>query len=844
MKRNFDLLLAVLVAAGILAGSTFAAVPLLLSHQGRLLDAADLPVNGVRDITFKIYETETGGAPLWTEPHLDVPVTDGLFHVTLGSSITISGDLIVTAGTLATERWLELQVEGETLTPRMRLGATPYAVGASRLSGDVETLPGELSVSAMSGSTTGTIRSSSNPGDPGSELELVDGNGSTTGTIRAAGNTGAQVHLTGMSGSTTATIRASSDPGNPGSQVFLVDGNGSTTGTIRMQASLDSALTVHTKDVDGDGVIEHTVWQKVDNSDARVVAGTDLNGDSSPDVVCRSLTDSSHSEHALNFYHDANNGEGHEILDIVDVASASSTLSGLRGIGGNPNDLTGTIRMQATPDSAITVYAVKLEGDGQADGQANIAALLNGNVVIGCKTDVDDDGDDDNEAEISCDATSARSIFEGRSGSTTGTIRMAATPDSTVEVRAITVNGELRTEMRTKQHSNGGTFNMRHMSGSTTGTIRMAASSDSTRIQCDSDLDGDGIAQGSYKLQSGFIYSSQQLAFDSDDDGLDEGSLEEISDVSGARSTFIGRSGSTTGTIRMAATSDSAGNYLDHDDDGDGIPEAFMKTFVEQAIASMQASCRSGSTTGTIRMAATSDSAVTVHAADLDGDGHDGAILVVAATDQFGNRSSSMHLDVDSDDDGDADNEAELSCDSTGARSILSGMSGSTTGTIRMAATPDSTVFDLGYSGSTTATIRLLACSSSTANPIEHSSGAHLTFGGDWTNASDRNLKENFTKVDGEELLEIIEELPISQWNYKNEDESITHIGPTAQDFKKAFGLGANDKSISTVDPSGIALAAIKELNKQNKELANQNKELKKELENLKKKVDELISRR
>ena len=40
------------------------------------------------------------------------------------------------------------------------------------------------------------------------------------------------------------------------------------------------------------------------------------------------------------------------------------------------------------------------------------------------------------------------------------------------------------------------------------------------------------------------------------------------------------------------------------------------------------------------------------------------------------------------------------------------------------------------------------------------------------------------------------------------------HIGPMAQDFYKLFNLGNDDKSISTIDPSGIALAAIKEQQK------------------------------
>jgi hypothetical protein len=56
-------------------------------------------------------------------------------------------------------------------------------------------------------------------------------------------------------------------------------------------------------------------------------------------------------------------------------------------------------------------------------------------------------------------------------------------------------------------------------------------------------------------------------------------------------------------------------------------------------------------------------------------------------------------------------------------------------------------------------------------------------------------------------------------WNYKSEDATVRHIGPTAQDFYAAFGLGGDDRSISTIDPSGVALAAIQELYRENKQL-------------------------
>ncbi len=83
--------------------------------------------------------------------------------------------------------------------------------------------------------------------------------------------------------------------------------------------------------------------------------------------------------------------------------------------------------------------------------------------------------------------------------------------------------------------------------------------------------------------------------------------------------------------------------------------------------------------------------------------------------------------------------------------------------------------------------------------------------GSTWNNASDRNAKENFNSVDARAVLEKVAALPLSQWNYKTDPES-RHLGPTAQDFHAAFGLGDDDKHIATVDADGVALAAIQAL--------------------------------
>ena len=98
---------------------------------------------------------------------------------------------------------------------------------------------------------------------------------------------------------------------------------------------------------------------------------------------------------------------------------------------------------------------------------------------------------------------------------------------------------------------------------------------------------------------------------------------------------------------------------------------------------------------------------------------------------------------------------------------------------------------------------------------VAPSTGVELPAGsGSWSSMSDRNGKDNAEPVDARVVLDKVAALPIATWNYKAQEPSIRHIGPMAQDFAAAFGVGESDKTISTVDADGVALAAIQGLNK------------------------------
>jgi hypothetical protein len=84
--------------------------------------------------------------------------------------------------------------------------------------------------------------------------------------------------------------------------------------------------------------------------------------------------------------------------------------------------------------------------------------------------------------------------------------------------------------------------------------------------------------------------------------------------------------------------------------------------------------------------------------------------------------------------------------------------------------------------------------------------------GGTWTCSSDRNVKDNFAPVDGVAVLNTLADLPIETWNFNTQDAGIRHMGPMAQDWYAAFGLGEGNTTISAVDADGVALAAIQGL--------------------------------
>ena len=128
MKRVILLSLSILLIS---LAYSFAEVPCKINYQGRLIKD-NVPVDGTKTMVFSIYAVATGGSPIWTSENVSVEVHNGLFRYVIGSGGTDLSGMDWTAGQAL---YLEVVIDGDTLTPREELSAYPYAINSHLLEG-------------------------------------------------------------------------------------------------------------------------------------------------------------------------------------------------------------------------------------------------------------------------------------------------------------------------------------------------------------------------------------------------------------------------------------------------------------------------------------------------------------------------------------------------------------------------------------------------------------------------------------------------------------------------------------------------------------------------------------
>lgn len=124
-KNTRQAVLAALWVLGWTVPAALAAPPDLVRYQARLADTAGVPLEGLHDLEFTIWDTETGGAsPLWSDLRPDVALQSGAVDLLLAIGADVFG---------APDRWLEVRVDGAVLSPRQQLSSVPFALVTARL---------------------------------------------------------------------------------------------------------------------------------------------------------------------------------------------------------------------------------------------------------------------------------------------------------------------------------------------------------------------------------------------------------------------------------------------------------------------------------------------------------------------------------------------------------------------------------------------------------------------------------------------------------------------------------------------------------------------------------------
>lgn len=106
-----------------------------ITYQGRLTDAAGDPVpDGIYEVEVSIYPDSGGIDPASYISFFDVHTTLGFFTLQFDPGLEL----------INPNMWIEIRVEGETLSPRQRITRAPLSAVTARVNGDIFTAPGVL----------------------------------------------------------------------------------------------------------------------------------------------------------------------------------------------------------------------------------------------------------------------------------------------------------------------------------------------------------------------------------------------------------------------------------------------------------------------------------------------------------------------------------------------------------------------------------------------------------------------------------------------------------------------------------------------------------------------------
>jgi len=762
MKLTLISALALMLVAQI----SWAQIPQNMSYQGLLTDGSGTAVSdGAYSLSFSIYDVDTGGIALWTETHASVAVVNGIFNVILGSvnPLNIAFD---------TQYWLGVQIDGGAeLTPRIQLNSSPYSLN-TRTIVDGAVTTDKIADDAVTG---GKIAD-------GHVVRSV--NGKTDAVVLASGT-----NITIEEGGNTLTINSSS---------WGLTGNAGTSPPANFLGTTDdNPLAFH---VFGARVL----LLKPHSTSPNIIGGYSDNW----------ITDGVYG---------AAIGGGGTSLGKNRVSDSYGTVSGGQG-------------NQAGDGDNLTENA---KGATVGGGNSNMASATASTVSGGNDNDAGGDyatvgGGLWNEANGSYSTVGGGELNEatGGFGTVAGGNRNEATGSTTT-----VAGGNRNVASGISATVPGGLEN------TAVGSYSFAAGrqakalhdgcfvwNDSTGVDHEStDVDQFVVrASGGVRMSSGIGILRLQPGGDVPNVIAGHIGNGVTSGVGGA--TISGGGEPAPSWANSNRVTDNYGTVGGGSNNDAGNSNMIPTDTTHATVGGGRSNTASGSySTIGGGLSNTASGGVT---AIGGGDSNVASGYSATVSGGYGNTANGSFSTVG----GGVDNTAsgENATAGGGQGNLASGNCSVVPGGCFSSASADYS-FAAGSQananhigsfvwgdGSTDAPVTstrdhqfLVRAAGGTwlySNP-ELTSGVRLSGGSSaLATVSDRAMKRNIRQVDGKDILSRLSEIPIGRWSYKAQDPEIEHIGPMAQDFYAAFGLGEDDRHISTIDPDGVALAAIQGL--------------------------------
>ena len=795
-SRGFSLLL---LTAMLLVGGNAFAQSASFTYQGRLTDQG-APANGQYDLSFKLLDA--GGSPQGspnTVTVLDVTVTNGVFTVQLDFGLNAFP---------GADRYLEISLRrtGEadftTLAPRQPITATPYATQSASattaasfsgsLSGDVTGTQNATVISSVGGvsasNISGGVTAANNATESSTPNTIVkrDASGNfSAGTITATLNGNAATATTATNATTTANF----------SGALSGDVTGTQAATVVSSVGGQSAASVAAATALANGASE--------TNTPNALVRRDASGNFSANNITANLSGNASTANT------ANNFSGTLAGDVTGTQSAT-VVNSVGGMSAS-SVVNGATAANNASESNTANTIVKRDASGNFSANT-ITASLNGNATTATT------------ATTANTATTASGVSSMAGDSVVTAINASS---SNITTSRVTGDIELAPSAQQTTTSTNNLINLKLVG---TGTLGFPGVNSLLSLS----------ASGHYRDNND--YDKERFRVDNDGAILSVGEYNSggVGNVpaEGAGTRFMwypGKAALRAGTI----------NGTQWDDANIGLySTAFgenVRALGDNAIVVGKNSVAAN--TGTVALGeghtATGANSVALgygaSTSTINGSPRTGTFV-------FSDRSVPLTYTFNS---SSPDIESQFHPTVTNSFNVRA-----VNGSFFYTNTALSTGFIFN---STTATMTLtnskLSMKSDGSTELTSNSGGTAGVslpagGGSWNNLSDRNMKTNFTPVNTREILRGVLELPISTWNYKTQNSSIRHIGPMAQDFFATFKVGEGDKTIATIDPDGVALAAIQGLNEELKDrdvkiesLQEQLKRQQNQIESLKKLV-------